>query len=255
MAELDVKDGTGEVIDVPGYGLILAVKPTVPTDGAVGFAHGCLLVNPAGTVYSDGLYFNVGDEDSANFDAVGSIGSFARADMIQESAVVHPVPLTSMRIHDAISTALPATSSSNDLGLVSGTYLTSNPSLRTADVKATTVSNYARFLFPVPAHYVAGQAISLRINAGMVTTISDTTATLGVECARLAAPATNICATAAQDMNNLTAADITFTLTPTNVVVGDVLDVRLTIAVVDGASGTAVIGAIYSVSFLLSVKG
>ncbi|MGV3721987.1 MAG: hypothetical protein ACO1SX_13830, partial [Actinomycetota bacterium] len=118
-----------------------------------------------------------------------------------------------------------------------------------------TTTRYARFQFAVPEHYVAGQAITLRVNAGMLTTVSDTSAALDAVCVRVAAPSTDICATAAQSMNSLTAADIDFTITPTNVVVGDILDVRLSVAIVDGATGTAVIGKINTVALLMATKG
>jgi hypothetical protein len=183
-------------------------------------------------------------------------GSIARSQLAQENAVIFNVPLTAMRKVAVLSAILPATDDGTSLGLVNGTYLTSNPSLQTADLKTLTTTRTARFLFTVPPDYVAGQAISCKINAGMVTTVADTTATVNINCARQAAPTVDIgTTTGATTINSLTAADVTFTITPTSVVVGDILDIVITVAVHDAASGTAVIGKINKVSMLLSIKG
>lgn len=179
-----------------------------------------------------------------------------RSNLVQQDLVVYPIPFEGLRVHDAFATLLPATPATDDLGLINNTFLTTAPTVETEDLKAAGATDkFARFQFEVPAEYVAGQTITLRVNAGMKTTISDTTATLDVECVRTAAPSTDINATVAEDMNNLTAADLDFTITPTNVVVGDILDVRLTVAINDGATGTAVIGQINTIEMLLDIKG
>lgn len=189
--------------------------------------------------------------------STSTLAALSRANLAQESAVVHPVPLTNLRKVAVLSSLLPAADDGTSLGLVNGTYLTSNPSLRTADEKAAgAVTRTARFLFPVPEHYVAGQAITVRLNAGMTTTVADTTATANIACVRQAAPTVDIgSTTGAQSINSLTAADKDFTITPTDVVVGDVLDIRVSVAVNDGATGTAVIGTVNRISILLATKG
>jgi len=53
-------------------GLLMASGPTVPTDGAYGYAPGCIFQHTdgsAGTV----LYVNEGDEDSADFNAIAGL--------------------------------------------------------------------------------------------------------------------------------------------------------------------------------------
>lgn len=183
--------------------------------------------------------------------------TFPRSSIVQEDAVVYPIPIGSQFVvWDAPSTFQPATPANDDLGVIDNTFATGAPSLETGDLKAAgATSRKTRFQFPVPSEYTPGETITLRVNAGMKTTISDTTATLDAECVRQAAPSVDIVGTAAQSINSLTNADKDFTITPTNVVVGDVLDVVLTVAVNDGATGTAVIGKIYSVDLLLDIKG
>jgi hypothetical protein len=135
---------------------------------------------------------------------------------------------------------------------------TVSPYIGTFDVKATTTTCYARFQFALPPEYDPGQTVTLRIRAAMVTTIADDAATIDAqvyECDRVGGVGADICATAPQDMNSLDVADYSFTITPTNLVAGDKLDIRIALAVVDAETGTAVIGRIYEVALLLDVRG
>jgi hypothetical protein len=133
--------------------------------------------------------------------------------------------------------------SNADLLLVDNGHGTANPTLETGDVKALgAVTRTTRVQYRVPDNYMIGQAATLRLNAEMNTTIADTAATIDAEVTRAAAPGTDICATAAQDMNDLASADFDYTLTPTDLVPGDVLDILVTVAVNDAAGVAAVIG-------------
>lgn len=165
------------------------------------------------------------------------------------------VRASDLRVWDAPSTvAVAATAANDDLAVVYNTFLTANPSIETGDLKAAgATTRKVGFEFRVPDNYVAGQAITLRINAGMKTTVAGVTATVDAQVARKAAPTVDICATAAQSINSLDAANKDFVLTPTNVVPGDVLQAVLSVAVNDAATGTAVIGKIYSVELILPV--
>jgi len=171
-----------------------------------------------------------------------------------------PIPLTDFRVWDAMQTVLPGTPATDDLGLVGGTFGTATPSIRTEDLKAAGATNKrARVLIQLPWEYVAGQSVTLRFKAGMITTVSDTTATLDVEAFKLQADpddaiGSDLVSTAATTINSLTFANIDFVLTPTGLSPGDILDVRVTIAVNDGASATAVIAAFTSAKLLADVR-
>ena len=180
----------------------------------------------------------------------------AGADVTPLQAVVqHVVPVTDLRVWDAVQTLLPATPATDDLGLIVNTFGTTAPTVETGDLKAAgATTRYARFQAQVPNNYVAGAAITLRLNAGMKTTVADTSATIDAEVYRAIAPSTDICATAAQSINSLTAANKDFTITPTDVVPGELLDIRLAVAINDGATGTAVIGQVNSVNVRSTVK-
>jgi hypothetical protein len=178
-----------------------------------------------------------------------------RASLLQAS-LKHVVPLTDGRVWDALATMVVGTPANDDLGLVTNTPLTSAPTIETGDLKAAgATTRRVAFQYPVPENYVAGQAITLVLNAGMKTTVADVTATIDAEVTRNAAPSVDICATAAQTINSLVAADKSFTVTPTNVVVGDLLYVRISIAVNDAATATAVIGQLNEWSLTLASKG
>ncbi len=171
-----------------------------------------------------------------------------------------PIPLTDFRVWDALQTLLPGTPSADDLGLVGGTFGTATPSIRSEDLKTLGATNKrARFLVQLPWEYVAGESITLRFMAGMITTVAGTSATLDCEAYKLQddpddAIGSDLVSTAAQSMNSLTFANLDFVITPTTLSPGDILDVRITAAVNDGASVTAVIAAITSAKLLADVR-
>ncbi len=171
-----------------------------------------------------------------------------------------PIPLTDFRVWDAMQTVLPGTPATDDLGLVGGTFGTATPSIRTEDLKALGATNKrARVLVQLPWEYQSGESISLRFVAGMITTVAGTSATLDVEAFKLQADpddaiGSDLVSTAATTINSLTFANIDFVLTPTGLSPGDILDIRVTVAVNDGASATAVIAAFTSAKILCDVR-
>lgn len=174
----------------------------------------------------------------------------------------YPIPLTNFRVWDAMQTNLPGTPAADDLGLVGGTFGSATPSLRTEDLKAESVNptlNRARVLVQLPWDYVAGQSVTLRFKAGMITTVSDTTATLDCEAYKLQddpddAIGSDLVTTTATTINSLTFANIDFVVNPSSLSPGDILDVRITTAVNDGATGTAVIAGITSAKLMVDVR-
>lgn len=153
------------------------------------------------------------------------------------------IDLRSANIFDATTVTQLGTTpaSADDFGITMGTLGTSDPTLRGADSKAASGSWNARFGYRLPSTYIPGQAITLRMVGGMVTTIANGTATLDAVVRRRGAPTVDICATNAQSVNTLADNTIDFTLTPTNCVAGDWLEMIITGAVTDSATGTAVI--------------
>ena len=178
--------------------------------------------------------------------------------MRQDPNVIFPIPFTDLRVWDAIATNLPGTSAADDLGLINGVFGTAPPTIGSGDVKASSTTRYARFQVPLPECYDSGETVSFSISAGMVTTVADTSCTVDVECYKLdkdAGIGGDLCATAAQTINSLVFGDKVFSITPSGFVAGDILDVRITIACVDAATGTAVKPTIGAIDLLCDIKG
>lgn len=184
---------------------------------------------------------------------------FARSTLAQQDGEEYGVPLDSLRVHDAFNTVLPGTAATDDLALVGGTLGTNAPSIQAGDLKAAgATTRYARFVTYLPPEYVAGQTVLLRFAAGMITTIADASCTLDVECYKSDEDNTvsaDLCATAATSINSVTFADKDFTITETNLLPGDMLDVRIAIACNDAGTGTAVIPCVAAIKRVLDTQG
>ena len=188
------------------------------------------------------------------------ISQQTRASILKQDAnAIFPVMLTALRVWDAFATNLPATAATDDLALVGGTFGTAPPTISGGDMKALGATmRYARFQAQLPECYDAGQTITLSISAGMVTTVSDTSCTLDVECYKIdkvTGIGSDLCATAATSINSLVFAAIPFTITPTSLAAGDVFDIRIAIACNDAATGTAVTPTIAAIDLLCDIKG
>lgn len=194
-----------------------------------------------------------------NFYCSGNLPEQPRSRLQQDALASFPVKLTDFRVWDAFQTVLPGTSASDDLGLYGGTWATSSPAIKTYDVKAAGALNlYARVLMQLPECYDAGQTVQIRAKAGMVTTVADVSCTLDFvvyESDKFAGIGSDLCATAATTINSLTQADKDFTITATGLTAGDILDVRMHVAVNDAASATAVIAQIGAVELLCDIRG
>ena len=191
---------------------------------------------------------------------VSETAEYARSKLALESKKI-PIDLGSLRIFDSASNAvLPNTAASDDLGYVLGTAGTTANSIQTSDAKATTVTQKASFVLPgLPIEYEAGGTVSLVAHAGMLTTVSDTTATIDFTVYEKGIAdfthGSDLVTTVATTINSLTLAAKPFVVTPTGFVNGSELYALMTIAITDGATGTAVIGLITQMYWLVQVRG
>ena len=183
----------------------------------------------------------------------------ARTKLAQDTLQPFTIPLTQFRTWDALATNLPGTPAADDLGLDNATFGTGSPHLTAGDLKAAgATSRYARVHVPIPIEYDDGQTCNLRVHAGMLTTVADTSCTVDIECYRSdeeTGISADLVTSSATTMNSLTFADIDFTITPTTFVSGDTLDIRLTIACNDAATGTVVEPVIGAVQLICDVRG
>lgn len=185
---------------------------------------------------------------------ISQAAAISRSKLAQRVLAADAFRLETLRSSADLAVNLPAAAAASDLGLVSGVLGTDAPSIQSGDLKAAgATTRYARLSIPLPDDYEDGETVTLRFRAGMKTTIADTSATIDAE-ARLnqgdGTVGADLCATPAQSINALAAADFDFTITPATLGAGDMLDVRVAIAVNDAATATAVIGCLYGVSVL-----
>ena len=181
-----------------------------------------------------------------------------RSSLEQEALASYPLDLTAFRMHDAVGTVLPVTAANDDLGLVGGAVGTGSLSLQTGDLGAAgATTRYGRVMWSIPPEYDAAETCLVRLHAGMITAVSDGTATVDVQCYvsdKEAGVGADLCTTAAQSCNSLTFADLDFTITATSLSAGDVFDIRVAITVTDTATPVT-IGCIGSAEILLDIRG
>ncbi|HUX16677.1 MAG TPA: hypothetical protein VMW52_09410 [Phycisphaerae bacterium] len=185
-------------------------------------------------------------------------GQFPRSYLAEDALAEDAVELTELRVWDDLAALLPGVAATDDLAIIEGTWAANAPRVQSADAKATTVTQRLRFRRRLPENYVAAGDVTLRVRAGMITTASDGTATVDVECCaddEDGGVSADLCATPAQPINSLDKADCDFVITPTALAPGVVLDFRVTIAITDTETGTAVIGEISRMALLRDVKG
>ena len=193
--------------------------------------------------------------------AFNSNTAIARTSLAQDNLKPYSLDFTSFRVHDAIQTNLPATAATDDLAIFegSGGFGTDPIQLDAGDLKAAgATTRYARFKAVIPAEYVDGETVVIRVRSAVETTVADTSCTVDIEAylpdedGGLSA---DLCTTAATSMNSVTVANYDFTITPTTIVAGDTLDCRVAIACNDAATGTAVRPSIYAIKLLCDVQG
>lgn len=207
-----------------------------------------------GTIRADGLTLTSG---TITDDACASGMGLQRSKMKQETSQPFSIPLTAARVHDDINSLLPGTAAADDLALDGSTLGALH--ITAGDLKAAgSTTRRLGIQAHLPPEYDDGQTVYIRCRAGMQTTAADTSCTVGVECHKSdedGSGGSDICTTAALDMNNTTFADKDFAITPTGLESGDTLDLRITVTCNDGATGTVVEPTIGAIKLLCDIRG
>lgn len=194
-----------------------------------------------------------------NLTVGGTQKSTDRSSLTQDNLQSYWLPWYGWRVHDAPQTTLPNPSANDDLGVYSNTFGTGSVAIETYDVKtvgATTL--YALTWFQLPPEYVATETVTFRAKAGMVGAVADTSCTLDLEAYKIdkfGSIGSDLCTTAATTINSLTEANKDFTINPASLSAGDVLELRIAVAVNDAAGGTSVAARIGCAEFLIDIKG
>jgi hypothetical protein len=182
-----------------------------------------------------------------------------RSWLTQDDNKVYSIPLTECFVWDS-GAKLPTSASADDLAHITGTFGTSTDYISAGDCKALgATTRRCRFRIVLPPEYVGGQTVSLRVAAGMLTTVADTSCTVDFEAYKVnrdtLVSGGDLVTTAATTMNSLTFSEKTFAVTSGALVAGDILDVRMTIVCTDAATGTAVTPAVAAIDLVCDIKG
>ncbi len=181
-----------------------------------------------------------------------------RNEHLLETNQEYVIPAEGYRRWDDFAVSLPKTPTADDLGIVTGALATDFPTPQTGDVKTTTIAMYLGFTFALPVEYLAGGLITIRSSVGMLTTISDGTALIDFQAYVNDGDSTSgsdLVTTSPINMNSVTFGNKDFSINPASRNPGDQLLIRAHVAIVDTATGTAVIGCIGKLTMLLSIKG
>ncbi len=187
-----------------------------------------------------------------------STTAIPRTKLAQDNVQGFSIPLHSWRTWDAPTTSLPSAAANDDLGLVYGTFGTAHDLIQTGDCKNTTTTRHARAMATLPYNYQAAETVMIRAYAGMETTVASSSTTIDFdvrECTGHGGYSSDICTTSPTSINSLTYGNKDFVITATDLVAGDLLDIKMTMIVTDSGTGTAVIGSVGKLFLLVDLRG
>lgn len=194
-----------------------------------------------------------------NITYTGSLPKKDSEDLLNQKPLEkYLIPWTSWRVWNAVHTNLPGAPAADDLALEGGTFGTDVWCIETGDLKAAgATTRYARAFAQLPPEYQDGETVKIQVRGGMETTVADGSATIDVE-AYLSdyegdVDGADLVSTAAQSINSLTHANKNFTVTAAGLEAGDWLDIRIAVAVNDGATATEVLARLGNISLLCDV--
>ena len=185
----------------------------------------------------------------------GTMPEIQRSTLVKEWKE-YVVPWVDFRIWDDFNTVLTDTAGTDDLALIGGTWTSASPHIASSDASAASITQYTRFQVCLPPEYDDGQGVRIRIRA-KVDVLAGTTNTLDVvayESTLEAGIGSDLCATAAQTLTT-SYANYDFVLTPTGLVAGDLLDIRIAVALNDTGEAHAAIARLGAVKLRCEVRG
>ncbi len=187
---------------------------------------------------------------------VDAAAAIARSKLAQEAYATYLQPLSLCRQADG--TALPATAASGSFGIDAAGWGTGTLKLKGEEANSNQKTDTLFFEFPLPPEYVAAQAVKVVISAKYNTGGSPTltTKTIDVECyegSGLGGVGADICATAAITLTD-SWASCEFTITPTALVAGDMLQVLIQSDLVE-TGGVAAWAEIGKIRVACNIKG
>ena len=185
-------------------------------------------------------------------DSINIVDSAVTAAKVAQKTSVFKIDLSDIR-KAADLTLLPRSPDGTNLTVEAGAHGAAAPYIRQSTLAATTWTG--RFLFALPANYVAGQAVTIRVRAKKgLDAWSAATVDLNVYASSengVGGISADLCATDAQAVAQAVA-DKDFTITAAALVAGTVLDVKISFAT--ASNDHMVVPVIAAISVLCVTK-
>ncbi|HEY4263391.1 MAG TPA: hypothetical protein VGM98_24725 [Schlesneria sp.] len=184
--------------------------------------------------------------------------SVARSGILLETAKPYVLALTSWLVTGTgagLGTA--AGTPAGAFGLTVGTFGTNSPKIVGEAASGNSKTNKMRRLYSLPVEYKAGGNITVRVKCQEAVGAAQISTTVDMsvyKADKAAGIGSDICAANAQDVT-VSAANCDFSITPTGLVAGDVLDIEINIVTNDTGGSHGTIATIYDTEILLDVQG
>lgn len=176
--------------------------------------------------------------------------------MVQDDLKPYPIILTTFRKTAALSSLLGEVADCTNHALRGYSHGSESMYLKGYAAEGASTTERSRVLKELPAEYVAGQTVIIRVHSKLSSAVevSGTVALLVYKSDKEKGVSADLCETAAQP-NTTSWADYDFTITPTDLEPGDVLDIEIT-TVINNTGGAQEIDLFMGdVRLLCDVKG
>lgn len=184
-------------------------------------------------------------------------GAVPRTQLTADTAVVYGIRLASLQA-TGTGAQLGATAGTPAaaMGLTTGTLGSAAPIVVCEAASGSVKTDKARFQFVLPAEYVSGAAISIRIKcrSSVLATVGSTIVATAYKTDGAAGVGSNLVTTSLITLS-ATYANRDFAVTPTGLVAGDVLDIEIVGICTDTGGTTGAVIQIGAVAMLLNIKG
>lgn len=188
-------------------------------------------------------------------------GNVARANLVQDDLAVYGLDLNTWL---ATGTGQPLGTSagtpSGAFGLTAGTHGTAAPKIVSEAASGASITNSCRRTFSLPPEYVAGETVTLRVRAkeavgsATVGTTIDAEAYQADKDGGLTGSPTDLVTTNALAVTT-SVGNKDFTINPTGLAPGDVLDIELTGVANDTGGSVGTVLEIYDTALLMDIQG
>jgi hypothetical protein len=253
-------DSVGTIIPREKAGVRMAIASKSIAQYATIYAATLGRISDAGTLVR-GMALEAASGNGSRIRVLWALASLtgnpARTNLGTDLLDPHYLRLTDMLTH---ATMVPLGSAAGtpagDCGLTPGTAGTNSPLIKGEAASGNSKSDAFRFLYPLPIDYVPGGGIKIRIRGNMTGNVN-TAQTVSVAAYLAGGDGTvgsNLVTTSAQSLTT-SMADYDFVVTPTGLVVGNVLDVLVTLLANDTGGTSNKLAQVGQVAVLHDSQG